>query len=138
MKAKTQNLDIMSAADLERNLKTFGRRALHLCGITADGQPLGPKVKAFFDDMLKNNADPEKIRMRNEFLARAEKDPIARQQLCAIRVETVSNYLIATLNILPMFFEVINLADDERPVVQYTTDQEIAVTFIGQDGGLTM
>jgi hypothetical protein len=126
----------MSKAQLQDRMKMFGRRSLHLCGLTPDGKAIGPQVKEFFDKLLESTNDPEKIRQRNEFLARAEKDPVAKMQLCAIRVDTINNYVLATINIMAMFFEVINLADDERPVIQYTTDQEILVSYIGADGGL--
>jgi hypothetical protein len=135
---KTLNINTMSLSELQDRMKLFGARGLGLCGRTTDGQLLGPQVKKFFDELLDSTTNAEKIAQRNEFLARAEKDPVARQQLCAIRVETLNNYILATINILPMFFEVVNLGDDERPVVQNTTDQEIKVTYVGADGGLNM
>jgi hypothetical protein len=133
---KTINLNTISMEQLHARLKLFGTRGLALCGRTADGQLLGRQVKKFFDELLTSTTDPERIRQREEFMARAEKDPVARQQLCGIRVETINNYIMATINIMGMFFEVVNLADDERPVVQYTTNQEIAVAYVGSDGGL--
>ena len=118
-------------------LKRFSARAQSLCGYTmVDGKrvPIGQATAAFFDDLLKNTNDPVKIAERNEFFAKAEKDPVARGQLCGIRVEQFSNYILASQNILGMFFEAVNLADDERPVVQNTTQQEIRVGYVGADG----
>ena len=37
-----------------------------------------------------------------------------------------------------MFYEVVNRADDERPVVQNATDQQITVSYGGADGGTKM
>ncbi len=136
MSAKTLNLNTMSLGDLQKRFAIFGRRGAQLCGRMPDGSDLGQAVKKFFDDLLTSTTDPEKIRQRNEFLARAEKDPVARQQMLAIRVQTINNYVLATVNIQEMFFETQVLADDERPVIQNTTDQEIKISYVGQDGGL--
>lgn len=134
---KTLN-DTISLGELQERFKMFGARAQSLCGRTVDGQPLGPAVKKFFDEMLLSTTDPAKIAARNEFLARAEKDPVAKMQLCGIRVDTINNYILATNNIMSMFFSVENLADTEYPVVQNTTDQEISISYVGQDGGVKM
>lgn len=128
------NLNSMSLSDLQDRLKIFGARGAALCGRTVDGKPLGVAVKQFFADLLASTTDPEKIRQRNEFLAKAEKDPVARQQLCGIRIETFNNYILATQNIIAMFFDQVNLALDERPVMQNTTEQEVRVYYVGQDG----
>jgi hypothetical protein len=45
---------------------------------------------------------------------------------------------LASINIISMFFDIVNLGDDERPVVQNTTDQEISVAFVGADGSPRM
>ncbi|HEX3800259.1 MAG TPA: hypothetical protein VH413_16305 [Verrucomicrobiae bacterium] len=126
----------MSLEQLQGNFKKFARRSLSLCGVMPDGKPLGVAVKQFFDDLLASTTDAEKIRQRNEFMARAETDAKARQQLCSIRVETVSNYVLATVNILSMFFEIVNLADGETYYFQNTTEQEIGVSYMGPDGGM--
>jgi len=135
---KLTNLGSMSMEELHGRIKVFGARGRHLCGRMPDGQPLGLAVQKFFADLLVSTTDPAQIAARNEFFIRAEKDPVAKMQLCGIRVDTINNYILASINILPMFFEVINLAEDERPVVQNTTDQEIAIAKIGADGGVTM
>jgi len=134
---KTKGIDQMPEEELRNRLKMFGSRALHLCGVTPDGTPLGVAVKKFFDEVLLSTSDPEKIKERNEFFDRAQKDIEARNQLCGIRVETMSNYILASVNIMSMFFEIVNLAEDERPVFQNTTDQEVLIAAIGADGGLT-
>jgi hypothetical protein len=132
----TLNLDTMTVEDLRARFKVFGNRAKLLCGRTPNGESLGTATAKFFEELLDSTSNPEKIAKRNEFLERAKNDPIARQQLCAIRVETLSNYILASVNIIPMFFDIVNLADDERPVIQNTTEQEIKVTYVTRDGGV--
>lgn len=133
---KTIDLNSMTLEELQGRLKIFAARAKHLCGVMPNGKPLGAAVSEFFSNMLSGTSDPEQIRQRSEFLTKAESDPLARVQLCGIRVETISNYLLANVNIIPMFFEIVNLGDDERPVFQNTTDQEVRVSYVGFDGGL--
>ena len=130
------DLSTMSITQLQDRIRRFGVRGVSLCGQTVDGKPLGATVKQYFDDLLVSITDPAAIEQGNKFRASAETDPAARRQLCGIRVETLNNYILATNNIASMFFELVNLADDERPVVQNTTDQEINVTFVGADGGI--
>jgi hypothetical protein len=119
-------------------LKRFGARAkTHLCGYTVvNGQrmPIGEATEKFFSELLSSTNDPEKIKQRNEFMVRAENDPVCKAQLCGIRVEQFNNYVLASQNIVGMFFNIINLADDERPVIQNTTDQEIRVGYVGSNG----
>lgn len=128
-------LDLPSYQD---QLKRFAARAkTSLCGYTmVNGQKvaIGDATAQFFNDLLTSTNDPEKLKQRGEFMHRAENDPVAKAQLCGIRVEQFNNYILASQNILGMFFNVVNLADDERPVIQNTTDQEIRVGYIGANG----
>lgn len=119
-------------------LRRFAVRAKSsLCGYTVvNGQrvPIGDATEKFFNELLTNTSDPEKIKQRGEFMVRAESDPVCKAQLCGIRVEQFSNYILASQNITGMFFNIVNLADDERPVIQNTTDQEIRVGYVGANG----
>ena len=135
---KTVSFDSMSVTELQERYRLFGRKGQSLCGRAVDGKPLGASVKQFFDELLAGVTDPVQQEARRVFMVKAMTEPAARQQLCGIRVETLNNYILATNNIASMFFEVVNLADDERPVVQNTTDQEISVSYVGTDGGLKM
>lgn len=54
-------------------------------------------------------------------------------QLAAARIETVNNFLWASSNALQFFTEV-DLAIDEKPWIENTTNHEIRVDYIGQDG----
>lgn len=139
---KTLNLNTLSLSELESRYKIFAARAGHLCGMTlvkdstgaTVAVPLGQKVKEFFLDLVKGMSDPERLRQRNEFLARAQADPKTNAQLCALRIETFQNYVMANANIIPFFFNVVTLKDDEVPYHQNTTKQQIKVTFVGPHG----
>ena len=126
----------MTIASLQELHKRLAAHGLSLCGRGVDGQPLAPQVNKFFEDLNKNLGDPEKIRQRNELMARAEMDPAVRHQLCGMRKETLSNYIYASNNILSAFFDITNLADDEWLEVVNETIQETSVTYIGADGGI--
>lgn len=128
----------LNQAQLEAKLKVFRARALSLTGVTTAGQPLGLAVGKFFDDLLKNSTDPEHLKQRDEFMKRAESDPKVREQLCAIRIENFSNYVMASTHFMDFFFEVVNLANDERPIHQNTARQETKLFYVGPDGGHKM
>jgi len=124
----------MSLNDLQVKLRAFAARSKCCSGRLMNGELLSEALPKFFNELLNSTNDPEKIRQRNEFLARAENDPVARQQLAAVRVELFNNYLLATNHFLDFFFEVVNLKMDERPVAQNTTMQPVKCYYIGDDG----
>src|SRR5689334_14047173 len=86
-----------------------------LCGFTTDGSPLGDAVGKYLEDMAADSTDPVKRKERREFLARCENDPKLKQQLCGVRIEQFDNYILANQQLINMFFEVVNLANDDRP-----------------------
>lgn len=133
--AVTMRRNLNEFNGVQDRLKILKARAAHLCGITSDGQPLSLVVQAALDDMLSANVDPEKIAKRAEFLLRAEKDPAAHSELCALRMEQANNYLLADLNFAAMHFEIVNLKKDERPVIQNTSRHQIQIRHTGQDSG---
>ena len=127
----------MSVGELEYRFRTFARRASSLCGtILVDGKPQSAStIGGFFDRMAAGLNDPETIRQRNEFLDKvSKKDPVAREQFCALRLETYRNTLYAQMEWINQYFQVVELADDERPLVQNTFDQEVKCFYVGQDG----
>lgn len=134
--------EIKDLGSLQKRLKTFSARAKflqgHMLKKDKNGQTqlcsIGAEVAKFFDELLNSTTDPEKIRNRNEFLARAAKDPKVKDQLCAIRIESFNNYIFATLNIISFFFEHVPLKPDERPVFQNTTLNEVKVYYNGPEG----
>lgn len=122
----------MTTHELQIRLKLLSQRARSICGVTPDGQPLAPQVTKYFDDLLRSTDDPAALKARAEFLARAEKDPEARQTLAGMRIESFDNYIMASSNFAGMFFNLVNLANDERPVHLNRTRSEIAVHVIGK------
>ncbi len=62
------------------------------------------------------------------------KDSAAHRQLCGLRTRQVLNYIYASINIAKMFFNVEELAIDERPHIYETMVQEIAFGYIAEDG----
>jgi hypothetical protein len=134
-----QPIQSMTESQLQERLKYFARRARALCGMTwsADGTtrvPIGKAVGDALDAMALGLTDPKSIAARNEFLAKVEKDPAAKSQFCALRLETYNNYLMAQMQWISFYFEVIQLKDDERPLVQNTYDKELKCHYVGQDG----
>lgn len=133
---------VQNIQDLQQQLKVFSARAAFLQGHIyqkdKNGQmvlcAVGPAVQKFFNELFDSTKDPEKIRQRNEFLERAAKDPKAKEQLCAIRIQSFNNYIFATLNIISFFFNHTPLLPDERPVYQNTTLNEVTVSYNGPDG----
>ncbi len=126
----------LSEIEFKNRLKVFRYKATQLCGQSPDGTPLSVSVPAFFDKLIADtdNRTPEFAAQRAEFLQRAQTDPRTREQLCGIRVEQFGNYLMATTNIIPFFFNLVTLADDEEPVAKNTTTQEIQVSYVAEDG----
>ncbi|MDE2105480.1 MAG: hypothetical protein KGL39_50095, partial [Patescibacteria group bacterium] len=90
----------MSVGELEARFKFFARQARSLCGtVLVDGEKRNASgVAAFFDRMASGLNDAETIRLRNEFLDKVQKgDPAAKQQFCALRLETYRNSLYAQM-----------------------------------------
>lgn len=66
--------------------------------------------------------------------AAAQGDKDAQQLLAALATTQTTNYLAAASN-WALFFDEINLADDEQPVFTTEVGHEISVEAIGQNGG---
>ncbi|OHD27382.1 MAG: hypothetical protein A2Y38_01880 [Spirochaetes bacterium GWB1_59_5] len=136
----------MSVPELQERFAFFSRRAKSLCGVImakgADGKlsprPLGQAVSEFFVEMGKSLTDPAKIAARNEFLARAQTDPQANAQFCALRLEMFNNYLLTQLDWINYYAEVVSLAPEQAPYEQNETGFELQCTFLSQDGSPKM
>jgi hypothetical protein len=130
---------IGSRNELQGRLKQMRARATHLCGRSIDGRPLSEAVAQALTELHDQNEElfksPEKQRERSEYLSKAEKDAILQEELCALRIEQANNYLLADLNIVPFFFNIVNLQNDERPMIQNNTKQNIRVGYTGGDNG---
>lgn len=66
-----------------------------------------------------------------------EGDLDARSQLNGLVIETVNNYVVASMN-WGRFFEIRTLADNESPAIQNNTRQEIKAGYVAQDGSAAM
>jgi hypothetical protein len=64
--------------------------------------------------------------------ARGDRDAV--MQLCALRVTTINNYILANQQKLGFFFEMVDLRDEEVPYEQNETVQELRVSYVGPDG----
>jgi len=61
-------------------------------------------------------------------------DADAAASLNALRVEQINNFIYPSLNFAAAFFQIVELAPADRPVIQNETKQETAVGYIGEDG----
>lgn len=112
---------------------------LQLFGTGPDGKPLGEHLTADLQLMLGTDADARKRAVEfGKLVQRAHHGDLeARHQLCALVIERVQNYVVATMN-FGRFFETRTLADHESPAVQNNTRQEIKAGYVAQDGSPTM
>ncbi len=128
----------MTGSELQERLMVMSRRARNVIGsgIDADGQvcALGAQAADFLETLAKNLNDPKAIAARNEFMAKVEADPEARKQFCALQLKSYNNYLIGEMRWMAYFFNVTNLADDGRAMVQNHYDKEISCYYVGADG----
>lgn len=147
---KASNLPLnLTGSELQSLCRKWAARSTHYCGeaavldeekLLASGETEYAKVqmasalKDFFTRMADGLNDPKTARERNEFLAKAQKDPKVRAQMCALRIETYQNYAIAHQQIIPFFFEQVALLPNERPVAQNETTQQIRIVALGDDG----
>lgn len=127
-------MDRLTLEGFKKRLEVMKRQAAQLCGVALDGSALAPATVKFFENMLKDVDDPEVRKKRDEFVERMKTDPKAKAQFCSLRIEQFQNYAMADQNIINMFYEVANLKDDERPVYQNNTMNEVTITYIAQDG----
>ena len=103
-------------------------------GLGYNGEVMG-RVREYFAEM---GADETPVTEKCKMLMDARDAQLMgnldkMQELCAIRVETVNNYILGNSNFLK-FFEMVSMADNERPVIQNETKQEIRIGYISDDG----
>jgi hypothetical protein len=60
--------------------------------------------------------------------------PAKMQELCALRIQQINNYVHAATDMALMLFEEVTLADDERPAFQNLTQSEISVGKMASEG----
>ena len=132
------NMDY-SPAEALRAARINRSRAQYMTGRTVAGLPLGEAMVAFYDGLMAGLKDVNLQKQREQLLINAaSRDPqvaaVARKTLASLRVEVFSNYLYAPALWMNQYAEVINLKDDERPIAQRNTKQEVAITGVGGDG----
>jgi len=128
-----------SIPDALRSARINRSRAQFMTGKTVAGLPLAEATMAFYDGLMAGLKDVNVQKQREELLKNAASRDAAvaagaRKQLASLRVEVFSNYLYAPALWLNQYAEVINLKDDERPIAQRITKQEIAIYGVGGDG----
>jgi hypothetical protein len=134
----------MTRNEMEERLSYFGRRAKSLCGriMVKDpatghmvSKPLAEEVSHFFDTLLASTSDAKVIAQRNEFFAKVESgDPVAKAQFASARLEQFNNFLMARLDWINQYAEVITLGADEWPAEQNTLKTEVTCGFVGEKG----
>lgn len=132
-----KNVILMDHKDQQFKLmvEQTANRALSLCGRTADGQPLGPAVSQYLTEMSNGIGNSEALAELVKVTRLANSgDREAKQQLCGIRKLSFSNFLMGSQNVLPFFFDIVDLAEDEKPYAQNTTKSEVRVSYVGTDG----
>ncbi len=130
-------IEKMSLPELQDRLNYLARRAQTLSGFVLEGGrqvAAGPAVANFFKTLVTQMGDPAHIEKRNRFMAEAERDPVKRMQLCALRLETYNNYLMAQLQWINFYGQIVNLGPEDRPMEQNTTQQEVTCYYISADG----
>jgi hypothetical protein len=132
------NLEV-SPAEIMRMARINRSRCSFLTGRTLAGLPLAQATTEWYDELIKGLQDEELQKDRAALLTRASSADRAvageaRRQLASIRIETFSNYLYAQALWLNQYAEVINCKQDERPVAQRITKQEVSVYAVGGDG----
>ncbi|MGB8296411.1 MAG: hypothetical protein WCG85_13370 [Polyangia bacterium] len=128
-----------SPAEALRAARINRSRAQYMTGRTVAGLPLGEAMVAFYDGLMAGLKDVNLQKQREQLLINAaSRDPqvaaVARKTLASLRVEVFSNYLYAPALWMNQYAEVINLKDDERPIAQRNTKQEVGITGVGGDG----
>lgn len=132
----------MSDEQFAANLQLLSKRAQFIRGerqVRENGQlitqALSASVKKDLDEMvaaLGDSKSHDELIALTKAAGRGDND--AKVQLCAIRVQTFNNYLLASQNKLSFFFNLIDLAEGETPYEQNETMQELRVSYVGADG----
>jgi hypothetical protein len=125
----------MTELEFRNRLSLMKARSTHLCGKAADGRALSVAVGEALQEIIDSDANPEQLSERKKLLAESEENGARRKQLCALRILQATNYIVGTQNIIPMFFHIDVLKEDERPVFQNNTKQQVKVGYTAQDGG---
>jgi hypothetical protein len=123
-----QRQQLERAKSMVTNVGVFGRNA--------EGKPWSEVMSKDIDQVLEMDKDPDE-KMVSDFIELYKDahggDKKAKHELMALRIVQTVNYVVPNLH-AGLFFDVIELADDERPAIQRTSKQETTVRYVGQDG----
>lgn len=114
------------------NLLSMRSRMSHIqmFGSGPSGKPLNEHLLAEIDAVL---TDETPIADKVKALKEASRDKSLQSSLNALRIETVQNFVLASAN-FASFFEVVTLGEADVPAIQNETREEIALSYIAQDG----
>lgn len=126
---KTTTLNDAQQRQILRMRSRVGVTTFH--GVAPDGRAWNDHLADSLDAMLTDETPAQK---KAEFLRQAATgDQEAKRALNALRIETVSNFVMGTADFLP-FFKVVSLGEADVPAIQNETRQEIKVSYVAQDG----
>lgn len=132
---KTENVIDLEDQNFQQLIKRTAKKATQLCGRTNDGKPLGAAVALYLTALATSMDAPKEAKEAIDLVARARNgDKDAISELRGIRLDTFNNYLLASQNIIGFFFDIVDLAEDEKPYAKNETKQDIRVAFVGGDG----
>lgn len=131
---KSRFLSPIQRQNLERGLSMVQNIGVY--GRNAAGEPMSEVMARDIQHALDFDKDPDPKELKD--ILKLYKDAYsgdkdAQHELSRLRITSTVNNVIPNLN-AGMFFEVIELADDERPAIQNTTKTEFTVRYVGQDG----
>jgi hypothetical protein len=102
---------------------------------TIGGKPVADHLDAVLAQMSESAGDEASLKAAVDLIGAANQGADnAIRALNALRIETTSNLVIPELRIIPSFFNVVQLADNERPVWQNETRHEVTVRQVSSDG----
>jgi hypothetical protein len=132
---KTENVIDLEDQNFQSLIKRTARKATQLCGRTKDGKPLGPVVSAYLSALaISMDAEKESKEAISLVMKARNGDKDAISELRGIRLDTFNNYLLASQNIIGFFYDIVDLAEDEKPYAKNETKQDIRVAYVGGDG----
>lgn len=126
--------------EVQAAIRGLSNRTKILCGtgVRADGSDIMTSVPAALQAVLERAKDPEQARKNElaaaELIKQSWTNDEKKQLLCGLRMESTQNYVYASVKIIGMFFDIVELKNDERPVFQNNTMQEVQLYYMGQDG----
>lgn len=133
---KKDLLALKPANPYQAHLQQLARRpsVLPLTGRWGD-QPITEALTATFAAQAEASFDEKAIAEGESLIGLARNGATeAVTSVNALRIDSGTNFLVPELRIIPSFFDVIRLGDDEEPYWQNETRNEVAVRIVSEDG----